>query len=106
RILARMIEAAVHFDYRLPEVFAGFPRAAERPPVVYPTASSPQAWAAGTPVFLLQALLGLEPVRADHILRSTASGLPVWAEGLVLSVVHAFGRLWTVRVQDGRVVVE
>src|SRR5207245_2026625 len=40
-IFGRMIEAAVHFDYRLPEVFAGFRRTADRPPVVYPTASSP-----------------------------------------------------------------
>ena len=106
QILERLIEAAVHFDYRLPEVFAGFERTAERPPVVYPTASSPQAWAAGTPVLLLQALLGLEPVRAERRLRSTAGELPEWTEGLVLSVVHAFGRLWTVRVEAGRVVID
>jgi glycogen debranching enzyme len=106
QILERLIEAAVHFDYRLPEVFAGFERTAERPPVVYPTASSPQAWAAGTPVLLLQALLGLEPVRAERRLRSTAGDLPEWTEGLVLSVVHAFGRLWTVRVESGRVVID
>jgi glycogen debranching enzyme len=106
QILERLIEAAVHFDYRLPEVFAGFERTAERPPVVYPTASSPQAWAAGTPVLLLQALLGLEPVRAERRLRSTAGELPEWTEGLVLSVVHAFGRLWTVRVESGRVVID
>ena len=81
QILERLIEAAVHFDYRLSEVFAGFERTAERPPVVYPTASSPQAWAAGTPVLLLQALLGLEPVRAERRLRSTAGELPEWTEG-------------------------
>ncbi|HKB94665.1 MAG TPA: glycogen debranching N-terminal domain-containing protein, partial [Gaiellaceae bacterium] len=49
RILRATIEAAAHFEYRLPEVFAGFPRHRTRFPVVYPTASSPQAWAAGTP---------------------------------------------------------
>ena len=87
-------------------MFAGFERTAERPPVVYPTASSPQAWAAGTPVLLLQALLGLEPVRAERRLRLTAGELPEWTEGLVLSVVHAFGRLWTVRVEAGRVVID
>jgi glycogen debranching enzyme len=29
--------------------------------VEYPTASSPQAWATGTPLLLLRVLLGLEP---------------------------------------------
>jgi glycogen debranching enzyme len=105
RILGRMVEAAMHFDYRLPEVFAGFPRHPGVPPVIYPTASSPQAWAAGTPVLLLQSLLGLEPDREAGALRSNAHGLPTWAEGLVLTHIHAYGRLWTARVEQGSVVV-
>ncbi len=64
RILRAMVEAAAHFDYRLPEVFAGFARDHTGFPVVYPTASSPQAWAAGTPVLLLQAVLRLVPDRS------------------------------------------
>jgi glycogen debranching enzyme len=106
RILRRMIEAAVHFDYRLPEVFAGFTRVADRPPVVYPTASSPQAWAAGTPVLLVSVLLGLEPDRATRRLTSSVTDLPSWAEGLTLSGIHAFGRGWTARVEGGAVVIE
>jgi glycogen debranching enzyme len=105
QILSRMVEAAMHFDYRLPEVFAGFPRHAGVPPVIYPTASSPQAWAAGTPVLLLQLLLGLEPDREAEVLRSNAHGLPDWAEGLVLSNIHAYGRLWTARVEQGSVLL-
>src|SRR5262249_60390828 len=70
RILHTMVEAAAYFDYRLPEVFAGFPRHRTRFPVVYPTASSPQAWAAGTPVLLLQVLLGLAPDRPEGALPS------------------------------------
>jgi hypothetical protein len=31
-------------------------------PVAHPTASSPQAWAAGTPLLLLRSVLGLSPV--------------------------------------------
>ena len=62
RILRRMTEAAAYFDYRLPEVFAGFPRGRTRMPVVYPTASRPQAWAAGTPI-LLDAGDGAAPAR-------------------------------------------
>ena len=35
----RSLEAATHFEYRLPEVFAGYPRALTGVPVEYPTAS-------------------------------------------------------------------
>ena len=106
RILQTTVEAAAYFDYRLPEVFAGFPRNRTRFPVVYPTASSPQAWAAGTPVLMLQVVLGLVPDRLAGELRSEASELPEWAEGLVLGNVHAFGRPWTARVEAGAVTVE
>ena len=63
RIVRRMLEAAAFFDYELPEVFAGLPRGATPFPIAYPTAARPQAWAAGTPVLLLQVLLGLAPDR-------------------------------------------
>ena len=106
RILRAMIEAAAHFDYRLPEVFAGFARDHTGFPVVYPTASSPQAWAAGTPILLLQAVLRLVPDRAERMLRSDASCVPEWLEGLSLEGVCAFGRRWTVRVESGAVSVE
>jgi glycogen debranching enzyme len=106
RILHTMIEAAAHFDYRLPEVFAGFPRHRTRFPVVYPTASSPQAWAAATPVLLLQIVLGLVPDRVAGALRSDAAELPEWADGLVLDGVRAFGQRWTVRADGDTVAVE
>jgi glycogen debranching enzyme len=106
RILHAMVEAATYFDYRLPEVFAGFPRHRTRFPVVYPTASSPQAWAAGTPVLLVQVLLGLVPDRAEGALRSVAGDLPDWADGLVLDGIHAFGQRWSAHVESGTVTVE
>ena len=59
-----MLNAAGHFDYQLPEVFAGLPRAETPFPIAYPTAARPQAWAAGAPVLLLQILLGLRPGHA------------------------------------------
>jgi glycogen debranching enzyme len=58
-----LLEAATYFDWRLPEVFAGYARSLTMFPVEYPTASSPQAWATGTPLLLLRVLLGLEPDR-------------------------------------------
>jgi glycogen debranching enzyme len=106
RILRRLTEAAAYFDYRLPEVFAGFPRGQTRMPVVYPTASRPQAWAAGTPILLLQIVLGLRPDPARRALEVDVDELPAWTEGLCLEGVHAFGRCWRVRVADGAAVVE
>jgi glycogen debranching enzyme/putative sterol carrier protein len=61
RIAAAMIEAASYFNSRLPEVFAGYPRDFTRYPVEYPTACSPQAWASGTPLALITAMLDLTP---------------------------------------------
>ena len=61
RVAYAILEAATYFDWRLPEVFAGYPRSLTQFPVEYPTASSPQAWATGTPLLLLRVLLGLEP---------------------------------------------
>jgi len=61
RIAVALVEAAAYFDFRLPEVFAGYSRKRTNFPVEYPTASSPQAWATGTPLLLLRVLLGLEP---------------------------------------------
>ena len=53
------------FEYRLPEVFAGYPTSIASAPVAFPTASRPQAWAAGTPLLLLTTLLGLHPRCTD-----------------------------------------
>ena len=61
QLAVAILEAARHFDYRLPEVFVGYDRETTMLPVAYPTACSPQAWAAGTPLLLLRLLLGLEP---------------------------------------------
>jgi glycogen debranching enzyme len=67
RVAMGILEAARFFDYRLPEVFAGYPRERTSFPVQYPTASSPQAWATGTPLLLLRTILGLDP-RGDELL--------------------------------------
>ncbi len=68
---------------------------------------APQAWAAGTPVLLLQLLLGLEPDRRRQALETHAPpDLPSWVGDVRLSGVRAFGRLWDVRLRDGDVMVE
>lgn len=60
RLARALIDAAGYFDYRLPEVFAGFAREETDFPVAYPTASRPQSWSSGAPLLLLRTLLGLD----------------------------------------------
>ncbi len=80
-----LFEAALFFNYRLPEVFAGYPRERTACPVEYPTASSPQAWASGAPLLAIRVILGLEPkgdvLTADPVLpeyfgRLAVRGIP------------------------------
>ena len=54
-----LFETANTFEMRLPELFCGFPRLAGEPPVAYPVACLPQAWAAGSVFMMLQACLGV-----------------------------------------------
>ncbi|MFJ4266528.1 glycogen debranching N-terminal domain-containing protein [Paenarthrobacter nicotinovorans] len=57
RIATAMLEAAEISGDRLPELFCGFDRSQFREPVPYPTACSPQAWAATTPIHLVMSLM-------------------------------------------------
>ncbi|HZQ64803.1 MAG TPA: glycogen debranching N-terminal domain-containing protein [Gaiellaceae bacterium] len=104
RIVQRMLEAAAYFGYELPEVFSGLPRAQTPFPIAYPTAARPQAWAAGTPVLLLQVLLGLQPDRRRQTLETVAPlELPSWAGSLRLAGVRVFDRAWDVHLENGQV---
>ena len=106
RIGRALIEAAAHFDWSLPEVFAGYARDETPFPIAYPTAARPQAWAAGTPILLVRVLLGLEPDRERQRLVSTVTDeLPSWLDGLRIEGVRAYGRTWTVAVERGHVTI-
>ncbi|TML19807.1 MAG: amylo-alpha-1,6-glucosidase [Actinobacteria bacterium] len=105
RIVRSLLAAAGSLGDQLPEVFGGFPRSEAPQPIAYPTATKPQAWAAGAPILLLQVLLGLEPDRSRETLRSAAGEIPAWAGSLRLGPVQVFGSSWSVRVEDGTVSV-
>ncbi|MFQ6122786.1 MAG: glycogen debranching N-terminal domain-containing protein [Dehalococcoidales bacterium] len=66
--------------YRLPELFCGVPRTAHSLPVRYPVACRPQAWAAGSLLLLLQAILGLAPNAPKKELKVIRPKLPYWLE--------------------------
>ena len=105
RIARSLFAAAGSLDYQLPEVFGGFARSEAPQPIAYPTATKPQAWAAGAPILLLQILLGLEPDRQRELLRSSADEMPSWVGSLHLAPVQAFDASWDVRLTDGAVSV-
>jgi glycogen debranching enzyme len=79
RVATAMFDAAIHMDYmRLPELFCGFVRRSPNRPVQYPVACSPQAWAAGTPFLLLQAMLGVSARAHENLLTVNKPHLPRW----------------------------
>ena len=94
RIAMAMFEAASFTDYRLPEVFAGYPRGESRFPVRYPTASSPQAWATAAPFLWLRLMLGLHGV--DGELRIDPR-IPEEVGEVYYHGLHAFGGHFDVR---------
>jgi glycogen debranching enzyme len=74
-----LIAATDWFDgHRLPELFCGYDRATTPFPVDYPVACSPQAWAAGAPYLLLQAMLGISADAPANILNVGKPQLPGW----------------------------
>jgi len=81
RLALSLLQAAYFFQCRLPEVFAGYARDRTVYPVEYPTACTPQAWAAGTPLLLFRVMLGLEP-RGDRLASDPA--LPAWVGSLAV----------------------
>ena len=62
RIATGLMEAAEFSGGRLPELFCGFSRDQLATPVPYPTACSPQAWAATAPIQLVSSLMRYDPV--------------------------------------------
>lgn len=61
KVLTGIFDASLFIAlHRLPELFCGFSRRPGESPTLYPTACSPQAWAAGAGFQLLQACLGLQ----------------------------------------------
>jgi glycogen debranching enzyme len=76
-ILSALFEASLHFrEYRLPELFCGNQRHRRDEPVHYPVSCSPQAWASGSAMMILTALLGLKPAASSRELRIVNPELP------------------------------
>lgn len=85
RIFEGLFSASIYIDLRrLPELFCGFPRMRSQGPTFYPVACSPQAWAAATPLSLLQSCLGLGFDPATRTVAFERPVLPAFLDEVVL----------------------
>jgi glycogen debranching enzyme len=82
QIARAVVDAGSFFTaYQMPELYAGVAREQSKFPVLYPDANVPQAWAAGSVFFLLQALIGFDP-DAPHGRLFIDPVLPDWLPSL------------------------
>ena len=102
-IAGALFDAAAGFrDYRLPELFCGYERdPGGEPPVRYPVACSPQAWAAGAIPDVVASFLGL---RADALARGLTLDpiLPPWLDWIELEGLRVGSGVVDLRVERGR----
>lgn len=95
-VVKGLVAAAGFNEHRLPELFGGVAARDVPFPVSYPTACSPQAWAAAAPLLLLRAMLRFEPdIRNGRL--HLAPALPEWM-GRV--------RVEGMPIMDGRLSIE
>jgi glycogen debranching enzyme len=84
-ITQALFDAAAHMHLRrLPELFCGFERRRGKAPTPYPVACAPQAWAACTPIALIQACLGLEVDAASSTVILRRPRLPHFIDWLTV----------------------
>lgn len=89
RIAGALFQAAITAtDMRLDELYCGFERRASLPPVSYPVACRPQAWAAAVPLMLVQCFLGISARAAEGVLTINQPRLPSWLDRLELENVR------------------
>ena len=84
-LLSEIYDAATHFQLRLPELFCGFERRPGEPPIAYPVACLPQAWAAGSVFMMMQAALGISVDAMSGVVEVDNPMMPAGIEHLTLS---------------------
>lgn len=106
-LLGEINAAAAHFNLRLPELFCGFERQTGEPPIAYPVACLPQAWAAGSVFLMLQASLGLSIDACTGVVEVDRPMLPPGIDRLNVTNLEVGGGVMDLNFQrlDGHVVV-
>ncbi|MGI8841820.1 MAG: amylo-alpha-1,6-glucosidase [Caulobacteraceae bacterium] len=85
KLLFDLFEVSKSFAMRMPELLCGFVRQADEPPIAYPVACMPQAWAAGSTFMMLQACLGLSIDAERREVRLVRPSLPAGVDQLSLT---------------------
>jgi glycogen debranching enzyme len=81
QILSGLFDVACRLpEFRMPELFCGFPRRAGEGPVSFPSACTPQAWASGAVFLMLQACLTIDIDAANRVIEVGKPHLPDWLE--------------------------
>jgi glycogen debranching enzyme len=96
--IARAIcgSASYFLSNQLPELYAGIAHEPGSFPVQYIGANVPQAWAAGTPFALMQAILGIRPDAPNGKLYVDPT-LPAWLPDLELRDLRMGAHLFSIR---------
>jgi glycogen debranching enzyme len=99
-LLRGLIAAGDHLGFRLPELFGGEQRTDGTRPLPYPSACSPQAWAAGAALLALRAVLGIEPDVPAGVLHLRPMDPAPFARLTVEGMPLAGGKL-SLHLEDG-----
>lgn len=113
RVTEGLLRASEGFAlWRLPELYGGLSADTVQAPVPYPVSCSPQAWAAATPLFVLQSILNLQPdvvhgkvhigpELPSQLTRLSIDGIPIGKGNLSLELIRgAEGRTETVITEN------
>lgn len=84
-LLGEIYGSAAHFQMRLPELFCGFVRETGEPPIAYPVACLPQAWAASSVFLMMQSVLGLSIDAAEGLVEVNNPALPAGLDRLSIT---------------------
>ena len=111
KLFTAQFEASLYMEAnRLPELFCGFPRRKRAAPTLYPVACSPQTWAAGALLSLIQASLGMSfdaeqgmiifrnPVLPDFLSKIFLNNLSVSADKTVDLQINRYAEGVTVEI--------
>jgi glycogen debranching enzyme len=91
KVMGDLLEASKSFDNRMPELLCGFERHSDEPPIAYPVACMPQAWAAGSVFMMLQATLGVSIVADRREVRFDSPSLPTGVDVIRLNRLEVGG---------------
>ena len=100
-----LVGAAPWFDYRLPELFAGYASDDTVTPVPYPAACRPQAWASASALLMLRALLVIE-ADVPHGALTLRPLSPLPCTRIELTGLRVAGGTVDVTVDEGAVAVQ